>query len=462
MKKRILAFALVLMLIFAATGCSAKKVSDKKGAASKENIPAANTDKLALPDYKIENKKVTYIVGSDFTKEDSTSIWAQVRKLASEKYGIDFQPILSNTTEQNTLTMSMLAAGTPPSFVETHKTTAWFPRLCSDGIFSDVNTLINREDMLWKDMLGYIDYYSIGDSSYACVTNVYAPETMTYNKNLIKNKGLTDPMELYKKGEWTWDKMLEYIDKICGDTNGDGVIDVYGVNLSYLGQGYMCSLGTGFTTIKDGKVSLSPIKDGNYEKFGTFAADLLSRSSKGYYVPVENAVSSAARLFTFDGYWGVMNNNTQTAKMKAGEIAIIPVPKNSSTDKYYMYGITSGYAICAGDNPVGAAAVLSCYRYLNYPNEENLTRTYNNYIAQGWDENSAYVLTYDVNAQPGAYQDITLVPIGNEFASAEIGSVISCLYRDILEKGNDWATVRDKYMSRLDSAVASSNKSMTK
>lgn len=35
------------------------------------------------------------------------------------------------------------------------------------------------------------------------------PEMLYYNKLLMRDNGLEDPMELYKKGEWTWEKMVE-------------------------------------------------------------------------------------------------------------------------------------------------------------------------------------------------------------------------------------------------------------
>jgi len=461
MKKRLFTLVLAVIMLLAVAGCNNSK-SGKTGSTDTSNVPVANTKELKLPDYDVKDKEVTYIVSTDFSEEGSTNIWAEVRRMAKEKYDIDFKPIVVTLEEKATVTMSKLAAGTPPSFVETHRTAAWFPRLSSEGIFVDVKTLINCEDMLWTDMKEYIDYYSIGDSSYACVTNVYAPETLYYNTKLIKNAGLTDPVELYKKGEWTWEKMLEYIDAACGDKNGDGRMDVYGMDLNRLGEGYVCSLGQGFTTIENGKVSLSPITDGIYEKFGTFTSKLLARGSKGYYKPVTNPEESAELLFSFGGYWGVVNNSTLYAKMKAGDLAIIPFPKNSEADKYYMYGITSGYAISAAGNPVGAAAVLSCYRYLNYCNEENNNRFYQGFIDEGWNKDSAHILTYDVNGLPGSYQNITLIPLGNDFASSEIKSVISCLETDVTEKQETWSSVRDKYLSRLKSAVDSANKIMTK
>lgn len=454
--KKTLCAVLSAILLLTSAACAGNNGST--GKTENTNVPKANKEELVLPDYDVKDKKVTYIVASDFTAADSNSIWADVRNKAKEKYDIDFQPILSTSAESPTLTMSLIAAGNPPSFVETHKTAAWFPRMSAEGVFSDVKKLINLEDKLWADMKDYIEYYSIGDASYACVTNVYAPETMYYNVKLIKNSGMEDPISVYKKGNWTWNKMLEYIDKICGDKDGDGTIDVYGIDLSYLGQGYMCSLGQGYTTVKDGKVSLSPLTDGNYEKFGTFASNLMSRAAKGYFKPVENAAQGAKMLFSFGGYWGVKNNTTLSAQMKAGELALIPIPKHDDTDKYYMYGITSGYAISTAGNPVGAAAVLSCYRYLNYPNEENLNRFKQAYLDEGWNEDSAHILTYDINAQPGAYREIVLVSQGTDFASSEIKSTFSCLNTDVLEKYQTWSSVRDKYLSRLQSAADSANK----
>jgi len=49
-----------------------------------------------------------------------------------------------------------------------------------------------------------------------------------YNWTMMEELGLEDPQELYKKGQWTWEKFREYAIAGTRDTNNDGMIDVYG------------------------------------------------------------------------------------------------------------------------------------------------------------------------------------------------------------------------------------------
>ncbi|HWT76676.1 MAG TPA: extracellular solute-binding protein [Mobilitalea sp.] len=51
---------------------------------------------------------------------------------------------------------------------------------------------------------------------------------MGYNATMIQDLGLEDPQELYKNGQWTWDKFAEMAKAGTRDTDGDGTTDVYG------------------------------------------------------------------------------------------------------------------------------------------------------------------------------------------------------------------------------------------
>jgi multiple sugar transport system substrate-binding protein len=50
-----------------------------------------------------------------------------------------------------------------------------------------------------------------------------------YNRTLLEREGLPDPYGLYKAGEWTWDAATEIARKATKDTDGDGVIDQWGI-----------------------------------------------------------------------------------------------------------------------------------------------------------------------------------------------------------------------------------------
>lgn len=70
---------------------------------------------------------------------------------------------------------------------------------------------------------------------------------LAYNKQMLEEAGLEDPNALYERGEWTWDKWREYMLALTQDTDGDGVIDVYGFGsrYDYLVYNLTMSNGTG-------------------------------------------------------------------------------------------------------------------------------------------------------------------------------------------------------------------------
>lgn len=70
---------------------------------------------------------------------------------------------------------------------------------------------------------------------------------LAYNKQMLDEAGLEDPNALYERGEWTWDKWREYMLALTQDTDGDGVIDVYGFGsrYDYLVYNLTMSNGTG-------------------------------------------------------------------------------------------------------------------------------------------------------------------------------------------------------------------------
>ena len=63
---------------------------------------------------------------------------------------------------------------------------------------------------------------------------------------MLEDAGLQNPNELYANGEWTWEKWREYLIALTQDTDGDGVIDVYGFGsrTDFLVQNLLTSNGT--------------------------------------------------------------------------------------------------------------------------------------------------------------------------------------------------------------------------
>lgn len=55
------------------------------------------------------------------------------------------------------------------------------------------------------------------------------PAIYSYNATLVDMAGLERPSNLYEKGLWTWDTIIDMAKKITTDRDGDGIIDIWGL-----------------------------------------------------------------------------------------------------------------------------------------------------------------------------------------------------------------------------------------
>lgn len=110
--------------------------------------------------------------------------------------------------------------------------------LLSKGYLRAFNTL-NNVDMTkpWWDKSAY-DTMSVNDHMFFGMmdfsVDIYESLTVLfYNGELLTRFQLDDPYELYKNQEWTIDKMLEMMEAVANDENGDGKFtldtDMYGL-----------------------------------------------------------------------------------------------------------------------------------------------------------------------------------------------------------------------------------------
>lgn len=463
--KSIVCLLLAVAMLLTGASCSG---GDNTGAGDKSapNRPAANTETLAAPEYNVEDKVVEVVVDADFTgKDPEKNTWARIAQSAKNHYGVELKPIVVPLEQQTTRIISMIASDTPPDIVETSKLPGWFPRMCSEGTFVAISDYVNFEDLLWKDEVNTMSNYMIGDKYYALSLGAYTPNEMIYNKKIISDAGLTDPVELYKKGEWTWGKLEEYIEKLCGDTDGDYAVDLFGTDNYPMSHCYLTSLGTGVTQNKEGKITLDPITGKNYETLADFLNMMCRKQSNGYMPDVDGRngttvdLLSAGRLvFSFAGRWTILENEELNAMKNSGELALVMLPRNEKADDYYCYGVTSGYAIPSKGNVLGAIATLTSTRLDDFPSKERLEKEKQAYIADGWDEDSAHILAFDIAAHEGSYQQVKLVSLGLDIFNSTLQTTVNDLLYDPLYQGSTAQTARSAYLNKLQTAVDSANK----
>ena len=462
--KRIGCLLLVVAMLATCVACGSN--GDTAGKDDDSQAPAANTEKLAAPEYNVTDKVVEVVVDADFTGADpEKNTWARIAQSAKNHYGVELTPIVIPLEQQTTRIISMIATDSPPDIIETQKLPGWFPRMCKEETFVAINKYVNFEDLLWKDEVSTMSNYKIGDNYYALSLGAYSPVEMVYNKKLIKDAGLTDPIELYKKGEWTWNKLEEYVEKLSGDVNGDYINDVFGVDHHPMAHCYFTSLGTGVTQITDGKVSLDPVKGKNFELLGEFLNKFCRKQTNGFMPDADGNNGSPAELlaqdklvFSFLGRWGILENADLVAKKDKGDLALIMPPRHDDAKEYYCYGVTSGYAIPAKGNVIGAIATLTSTRLDDFPSQERLEKQKQAYINEGWSEESAHIITFDIAGHEGSYQKVKLVSLGIDVFNSTLQTTVTDLLYDPLYQGTTYSAARSAYLNKLQTAVDSANK----
>ncbi len=124
-------------------------------------------------------------------------------------------------------TLDVWAASQGIAYFDLAKEGAILP--VTDIVPNEYYATISNELKTELEMLAYQGrIYGIGPSTHSAL---YSPSITfsAYNKDLFEREGLDDPYELYLAGEWTWETVTELAKKLTKDTDGDGVIDQWGM-----------------------------------------------------------------------------------------------------------------------------------------------------------------------------------------------------------------------------------------
>lgn len=130
--------------------------------------------------------------------------------------------------------------------------------LCCEGYFLDLTTLedidITQEwwDQKWIDSMAIHGslFSLVGDFS---IGTLQCLSCLCFNKDLFSDRHLTYPYELVESGEWTYEKMLEYVKGVSVDLDEDyryTAEDFYGITGWATEASYSLFYGSGFTFVK--------------------------------------------------------------------------------------------------------------------------------------------------------------------------------------------------------------------
>jgi multiple sugar transport system substrate-binding protein len=96
-----------------------------------------------------------------------------------------------------------------------------------DGLFQPVDSFFDFKDPKWPTNL--TKYGSYNGKMYGFIENNNTASGIYYNKTMFQRLGLTDPNDLIAQDKWNWESFLDIAKKATKDTDGDGVIDQWGI-----------------------------------------------------------------------------------------------------------------------------------------------------------------------------------------------------------------------------------------
>lgn len=212
-----------IMILCCFSGCGKNDVSSNPSSKDKEDMNKENSYTDVITIAKTESYEEDDPWNRDGEYGDAMQeVLNEIENELKIKINIDYY----SPTEFTKLAQSAITNGdTEFADIMEHNLFSFGP-LYAQGLLYDLSTIdgLDISADFWEDAITNLSTfkdgtYGIGSSG----INGYGTFAgVKYNRDMVKSLGLEDPMELARRGEWTWAKFREYCLKAAKDLNNDG------------------------------------------------------------------------------------------------------------------------------------------------------------------------------------------------------------------------------------------------
>lgn len=384
--KRLLAFMLVCVMIFALAGCGGNgdttsivyeeqieyvdgsgsgdstASGDKTGTTSKKDDTSKkdNTSNTSNPDNNKVNpedyrgKTVKFAVTIMPDNDES----GPVVKKFQEEYGITVKCIQSDQGNYANQLNGWIAAGDSPDVARSNGD---FPN-CMSYLQSLDASKIDYDDEIWNDKT--FELTTLGGSPYLCDTvgNIWSEiDIVAYSKSQLKRANLYTPEEYDKAGKWTWDTYFEIcraVKNTCGNLGG--------AFLSY--ENAVHGLGGAIFRLKDGKIvnGIDDATQNAFVKYTTARKEGIIDNTGS----VDYLASGKVGITTCHAWSTKKTGDLKSANWS--DIGFYYMPRVTADSDYATVGMLRGWGICKGaKEPVAAGIFLRYYLDVNNYDVDN-------------------------------------------------------------------------------------------
>ena len=166
---------------------------------------------------------------------------------------------------------------------------------------------------------------------------------VAYNIDLIENYGLEDPYALWKKGQWTWDKMHD----IARDFLKQAGTGYNGISVSNIEYAFSMGLRT---TYFNGKAYATDMGNQKYVSACKYMADAYQNGLYDTQPGDFDGLNQGKLLFVTAQTLALRTGDFHARELREkGLVGFVPMPSVSGQSDYYSsYGEAEAYGICKG------------------------------------------------------------------------------------------------------------------
>ncbi len=199
------------------------------------SVLAYVSDRMDFGEIDFRGETVTFVAHQNIISQfEEGGLYAGRLEEAKQLFNIgDFEMLVVDWGEVGNTALSRFMAG-ESTYDYWKPPFAFYWGLVSRGAVYPVNEILPPDyfDNLPKivrdrnEQVGYkgqlFNFSAVGGFGHATF--------VVFNRDLIDSEGLEDPYELYRNGEWTFEKVTEMARKVTRDTDGDGIVDQWGLS----------------------------------------------------------------------------------------------------------------------------------------------------------------------------------------------------------------------------------------
>nr|MDD6335886.1 hypothetical protein [bacterium] len=358
--------ALMIAALFAGCGSPGTTQNpDATGTPTTEDDPGATStpgQQLHWPagvDTKsLQGKKITIYTDGEVPTDETTRAY-RMREDFTQKFGVTFEHVATGGDEDGWMTKLALLVATNAGPTICDNDNSVMPLTAARGLVQPIDQWVNPQDTIL--MTDIMDAYSWNGNRYCLQYRSWLTfRSIIYSLNAIEQAGLENPLEIWKNGGWSWDKLFE-LSKEFFQKDAAGAYTSYGCTFDNVDIGFALALNSAEFYKPDGNGSFKMnTEDKAVQEILTALHDANQRGDIMYRAETKQAEVAKGTVKMFGQIFERAERMLALpeAKESGNLMQSVPMPTGPSASENQLYGTVPWFKMIGANSPNPDAGYL--------------------------------------------------------------------------------------------------------